>query len=74
MMLSDKLLVIGLESNPRNNQSMGEAAQRMQKEISLAQSSHTAKQLINIVAFVCNELNRMGFKWFNCDRVNTLQS
>lgn len=72
MLLSDRLLLIGLESNPRNNMSMGEAAQRMQKEISLAQSSHTAKQLANIVAFVCNQLNDAGFKWFNCDRLNSL--
>lgn len=64
MLLSDTIILIGMEANPKNNLSMGNKSLLIKEEIKKAKANHTDKQLVNIVNFACNELNKNGFKYY----------
>jgi hypothetical protein len=67
MLLSDKLLELGRNSNPKNNSSMGNQCTIMHEEIKKKQPDLTSRQLFNIVKFACDTLNKEGYRYYKVD-------
>jgi len=67
MLLSDQLIEIGLTANPKNNQSCYEAEVKMLALATEAAKTSTIKHIHNVVQFVCESLNRKGYKYYNTD-------
>ena len=64
MFLSDQLIAIGLEANPKNNKSMHEKEGQMMPLLHDALKTSTIKHLYGIVKFVCEHLNRKGYSYY----------
>jgi len=71
MLLSDKLIELGLEANPKNNQSMHEQEFKMLKQLEEALKTSTIKHLYKVVEFVCDHLNRKGYPYYKVDHFFT---
>lgn len=71
MLLSDKLIEVGLQANPKNNQSMHEHEHKMLLILQEALLTSTIKHLYNIVKFVCEHLNRKGYSHYHVDHFFT---
>jgi len=71
MLLSDKLIELGLEANPKNNQSMHEQEFKMLKQLEEALKTSTIKHLYKVVEFVCDHLNRKGYPYYNVNHFFT---
>ena len=71
MLLSDKLIEVGLQANPKNNQSMYEHENKMMPLLHEALPTSTLKHLYNIVKFVCEHLNRKGYSYYHVDHFFT---
>lgn len=67
MLLSEELIQIGKESNPKSNMSMAQSADKMLKLLQQKQESLNTKQLVNIVKTVCKSLNAEGWNYFKLE-------
>ena len=64
MFLSDKLIAIGKDANPKSNISQGEAAKRMLLVINVNRCLVEEKKLMNITNFAIKALVKLGFTYY----------
>lgn len=63
--LSDRLIEVGMQANPKSNMDMAKYAERMLDMLKQAQAGgKTGKQLFNIVQLACDKLNKAGYPYY----------
>ncbi len=69
-MLSDELLKIGRGANPKSNLSMSVNAKKMLDLLAenlLSDAPYDIRKIINVVKYVCEQLNKEGFSYYKLE-------
>lgn len=64
MLLSEQILEIARQSNPKNNLSMYNKAKEIMALLNTNKDTYTSKQLYNITNSCCNTLQKEGYSLF----------
>ena len=63
-MLSDDLVLIGIEANPKSNMEMGRQALKMHEKIKKMNSFYSTKKLVNCTKCAIKDLNDLGYMYY----------
>lgn len=67
MLLSDQLIALGRDANPKSNLSQGTQAQKMLDLMITNKNGATHQQLVNITKLVVKQLNKEGFNYYKVE-------